>query len=257
MPLDNLFSLRGKVALVTGAGRGLGLEMARILAQAGARVLLNGRSEAALADAVAAIQASGGSAEALAFDITESAAVDRAFARIEAEHGRLDILVNNVGARDRRALFEFDLASVRRLLEADLVAPFDLSRRAARMMIERGEGGRIINITSIAGPLADAGDTPYTAAKGGLDALTRTLAAELGAHRITVNAVAPGFFATEANAAKVADIKIAGWVKERPSPGGWGEPHEIAGAALFLASPAASYVTGHTLAVDGGYLGHF
>jgi gluconate 5-dehydrogenase len=256
MPLDDLFSLQGKVALVTGAGRGLGLEMARILARAGAHVLLNGRTEQALADAIAAIKADGGSAQALAFDITQSDAVDRAFARIGADHGRLDILVNNVGARDRRALFEFDLVSVRRLLEADLIAPFDLGRRAAQMMIRRGEGGRIINITSIAGPLADAGDTPYTAAKGGLDALTRALAAELGAHRITVNAVAPGFFATEANAAKVADVKTGEWLKERTSLGRWGEPSEIAGAVLFLASPAASYVTGHTLAVDGGYLGH-
>jgi gluconate 5-dehydrogenase len=257
MALDKFFSLGGKVALVTGAGRGLGLEMSKALAMAGAHVLMNGRSGGALGRAAAAIRASGGSAEPLAFDITKAAAIDRAFAAIRQAHGRLDILVNNVGARDRRGLSEFDLASVRRLLEADLIAPFDLSRRAADMMIERGEGGRIINITSIAGPLADAGDTPYTAAKGGLDALTRALAAELGAHRITVNAVAPGFFATEANAAKVADEKIGDWLKARTSLGRWGDPAEIAGAVLFLASPAASYVTAHTLAVDGGYLSHF
>ena len=255
MRLDDLFSLKGQVALVTGAGRGLGFAMAKALAAADAHVLLNGRTKARAA--VAAIRAAGGSAEALAFDVTDTAGVDRAFATIEADHGRLDILVNNVGERDRRGLFDFDLAAVRRLVEADLVAPFDLSRRAARMMIDRGEGGRIINITSIAGPIADTGDTPYTAIKGGLDALTRALAAELGRHRITVNAVAPGFFATEANAAAVKDRQIGGWLRTRTSLGRWGKADEIGGAVLFLASPAASYVTGHTLVVDGGHVGHF
>lgn len=255
--LNALFSLQGKVALVTGAGRGLGLAMAGALAAAGAHVLLGGRDGAALAAAVARVREDGGSAEPLAFDVTDQAAVEAAFARIEADHGRLDVLVNNVGARDRRGLFDFDLAAVRRLAEADLIAPFDLARRAARMMIDRGEGGRIVNITSIAGPIADAGDAAYTAAKGGLEALTKALAAELGRHRITVNAVAPGFFATETNAAIVADQQVGDWLRKRTSLGRWGDPAEIGAAVVFLASPAASYVTGHTLAVDGGYLAHF
>lgn len=250
------FSLNGKVALVTGAGRGLGLEIAKALAAAGALVLVNGRNLERLKAAVEAIASLGGSALPLPFDIGDEAAVDKVFKEIRDEHGRLDILVNNVGVRDRRGLFEFELDAVRRLMEVDLIAPFNLCRQAVRQMMEAG-GGRIINITSVAGPIANAGDAAYTTAKGGLEALTRAVAAEVGTCGVTVNGVAPGFFATETNADLVADKDIAAWLKKRSALGRWGDPKEIAGAVVFFASPAASYVTGQILAVDGGYVAHF
>lgn len=247
------FDLSGRVALVTGSGRGLGFEIARTLAEAGARVVVNGRGPERLAEAAERI---GEMAEPLAFDVAEPEAAAAAIDGIVARHGRLDILVNNVGGRDRRPLFDFALEEVRALLDANLVAAFSLAREAARPMLGVG-WGRIINVTSIAGPIARPGDAPYTIAKGGLDALTRALAAELGPHGITVNAVAPGYFATEANAEMASDPNVADWLARRTSLGRWGRPEEIAGAALFLAAPAASYVTGQTIVVDGGYSSHF
>lgn len=252
-----MFDLTGQHALITGASSGLGLACARVLARAGAHVWLNGRGAAKLEAATAAIKADGGQASCLAFDVADDAAAAAGFARIEAEAGRLDILVNNVGLRDRRGLFEIDSASARKLLEANLIAPFELARRAAKLMIVGARGGRIVNISSVAGAIANPGDPVYGVSKAGLDGLTRALAAELGPYNINVNGVAPGFFKTEANAAAIADPAIAQWLSARTSLQRWGEPEELAPAVLFFCSSSASYITGQVLAVDGGLLKHY
>jgi gluconate 5-dehydrogenase len=240
------FRLDGRTALITGSGRGLGWEIARGLSQAGARVLLHGRSADRLAPQLATLRSEGRAADVVAFDMADRAAMRAAV----ASAGPIDILVHNVGERDRRPFEDIEPEDFARLIDVDLVAAHALVKLVVPGMVERG-WGRLILVTSIVGSLASPGASSYTTAKGGLAALARALASELAAKGITSNALSPGIIPTETNAALIAS-PAGERQRERCPAKRWAEPHEIAGAALFLASPAASYVNGHTLTVDGG-----
>lgn len=249
MSLMNRFSLEGRVALVTGARQGLGYEIARGFADAGARVIITGRNREKLS---AAAKALGPLVDHSVFDIGDAPARRAALEDIYGRYGKIDVLVNNVGARDRRSLDAFTDEEMAALLNTDLLATMSLTRDIAGRM--KGAGyGRLIFLTSLLGALALPGDSVYPVAKQGLAGLCRSLAVEYGPHGITSNAIAPGMFATETNAHLARDPHMLAFAASRVPLGRWGRPEEIAGAALFLASDAASFVNGQTLTVDGGH----
>jgi gluconate 5-dehydrogenase len=245
------FDLSGKVALVTGAYRGLGLAMARGLAQAGATAVLNGRRPEELAAAAKKLSADGLHASTAVFDVTDAAAIKRAVDGIEASYGHLDIVVNNAGIQRRNPIAEFPKQDWDDVMATNLTAPFLVSQAALPAMIAR-RAGKIIHVASLLSDLARPTVVPYMAAKGGVRQLTRGMAVELAPHNIQVNAIAPGYFATEMNRALLDNAEFDAWVKKRTPAGRWGQPEEIAGIAVFLASPAANYVTGQMIMIDGG-----
>lgn len=247
----NLFSLDGRIALVTGASRGLGLAMARALAAAGAHVVLAARDESRLTAAAQDIRRSGGLADVEAFDLLDEDAIVAAVRRIVARFGRLDILLNNAGICLWGGLLESTSADWRRTMDTNLTAVYLLAREAARSMVAQRHG-RLINVGSYVSAVGRERLTAYVASKHGLAGLTKSLAGELGRHGVTCNGIAPGFFETEMAAPILGDPARTRIFTEAIAMGRWGRPDELAGAAIFLASDAASYVNGHMLHVDGG-----
>jgi len=247
-----MFDLKHKVALVTGASRGLGWAMAESLARAGAHVVLNSRDGAALAARVAQLQAQGLSGEACAFDVTDTEAAESCVADIATRHGRFDILVANAGINHRAPITGFALADFQRVMDTNLTSVWVLCRAAAQQMAPR-RSGRIIMTGSISALNARATVSAYVASKGAVHALTRQLAVELAPDQVTVNCIAPGFFATEMNTPLIENQEFNDWVCRRTPAGRWGDLREIGPAAVFLASDEASYVSGLVLTVDGGF----
>jgi gluconate 5-dehydrogenase len=245
------FDLSGKVALVTGAYRGLGFAIAKGLAQAGATVVLNGRKPDALANAAKLLNDAGLHASTAAFDVTDANAARESVRAIEGEHGHLDILVNNAGIQRRNPLVDFKQQDWDDVMATNLTAPFLVSQAALPGMIAR-RSGKIILIASLMSELARPTVVAYTAAKGGVRQLTRAMAVELAAHNIQVNAISPGYFATEMNRALIDNAEFDAWVCKRTPAGRWGQPDEIAGLAVFLSSAAANYITGQLITIDGG-----
>ena len=246
------FDLTGRVALITGGGSGLGFAIAEGLSRAGARVALNGRNVDKLEAAAARLTGQGFEVRVVPFDVTDRAAVRAGVAELERAAGAVDILVNNAAVNKRGPLDTFAEDDWRDLIAANVDGPFYVTQAVLPGMKSR-RAGKIVNICSLASDLGRPNIVPYAVSKGGLKQMTRALAVELAPHNIQVNGIAPGFFRTEMNAALTADAQFSAWVEKRTPAGRWGEPPEIAGAAVFLASPAADYVTGAILAVDGGF----
>ena len=245
------FRLDGRIALVTGSSGGIGLALARGLAQAGAHVVLNGRDEAKLAQAHALLKGEGLQIESRAFDVTARAEVDAGIASIEAELGPIEVLINNAGLTRRGPFHELSQADWDTVMRTNVDSVFQVGQAVAKHMVVRGRG-RIVNICSVMSELGRPGTVVYTASKGAVKMLTKGMAIDWGPHGINVNGLGPGYFKTELTDKLVADPVFTGWLTNRTPNRRWGDVDELAGAAVFLASDASSFVNGHILYVDGG-----
>ena len=248
-----LFSLAGRRALITGSGQGIGLTLARGLAAAGASLVLNDRDPARLAAAVAQMRAEGFTAEGRAFDVAQSTEVEAALAPLENEVGAIDILVNNAGIHRRAPLESMPLELWQEVLDVNLTSAFLVTRTVVPGMIRRG-AGKIINLCSLNCEVSRPTIANYAAAKGGLKMLTRAMAVEWARHNIQTNGLGPGYMRTAMTGTLTVDPEFDRFIRARTPAGRWGEPRELVGTAVFLASPAADFVNGQLLYVDGGLL---
>ncbi|MEJ2416843.1 MAG: gluconate 5-dehydrogenase [Exilibacterium sp.] len=253
--MNNLFDLSGKCALVTGATHGLGMAMAKGLARAGAKLVINGNSsEAKLQAALEEYRKCGFDVNGYLFDVTREDQVNDAVARIESEVSGIDILVNNAGIIKRIPMLEMSLVDWEQVIRTDLTGVFNVTKPVVKRMITRG-GGKVINICSMMSELGRNSVGAYAAAKGGLKMLTRNMATEWASHNIQVNGIGPGYFATE----QTAPIRVDGhpfndFIVNRTPAGRWGDPDDLQGTAVFLASAASQFVNGQIIYVDGGIL---
>ena len=246
-----LFRLESRLALITGSSKGIGYALAEGLADHGAEIVLNGRGAERLAAAASALEERGARVAQSSFDVTDHAAAADAVAAIEADIGPIDILINNAGMQHRTPLEDFPDDVFETMLHTNIASVFHVGQAVARAMIPRGRG-KIINIASVQTALARPGIAPYTATKGAVANLTKGMCTDWAKHGLNVNAIAPGYFKTELNAALVADEAFSAWVGDRTPMGRWGDVEELVGAAVFLSSDASSFVNGHVLYVDGG-----
>jgi len=253
MQLGDLFNLNGNTALVTGSGGGLGLVMARGLASHGAKVILHGRNPEKANEAVTALAREGLDVDGYTFDVADSDAVGQGIAAITAKHGPIDVLVNNAGINLRHPLEKFPEDEWNKTMSINLKAPWLLAKAVVGDMIDR-KSGKIINICSMQSELGRPTITPYAVSKGGLKMLTRGMAVEWAKHNIQVNGIGPGYFKTDMTRALWEDPEFDAWLCGRTPADRWGEPGELVGALVFLASDASSYVNGQVLYVDGGLL---
>lgn len=246
-----LFDLKGRRALVTGSSQGIGLALARGLAEHGAALVLNGRDRSKLEAAAASLKEAGHAVDVADFDVTDAEAVKRGVDAIEQGVGAVDILVNNAGMQFRSPLEDFPVERFEQLLKTNISSVFYVGQAVARHMIGRGRG-KIINIASVQSELARPSIAPYTATKGAVRNLTRGMCTDWAKYGLQVNAIAPGYFKTPLNQALVDSVEFSSWLEKRTPAARWGEVEELVGAAVFLASKASSFVNGHTLYVDGG-----
>lgn len=252
MQHDQLFSLRGRRALVTGSGQGLGLRLAMALADAGAEIVLNDIDDARLAAAVAVLRQRGANAEGSRFDVTNAADVKAGIAAASRSRG-IDILVNNAGIHRYAPLTEMTLEQWQRVIDVNLTSAFLVAQAVVPGMIERRQG-KIINICSLMSEATRPTTGNYTAAKGGLKLLTKSMCVEWGPHNIQANGLGPGYILSDMTRHLAADTKFDTWVRSRTPAGRWGTPEDLVGAGVFLASPASDFVNGQVLYVDGGWL---